>query len=509
MDFNGSSPLRRALGPMDATCVVIGAIIGVGIFFTPSRVAALAGCGSIALLAWGVGGAIALCGALTFAELGARYPHAGGQYEILRDAYGPFLAFLFVFCNATATQAGAIAIIALLCAQNMVLAVGGQALDTPWLMMLASLLIVSVTIANAMGVRWGASIQNVTVIAKLLTLLLIAALAMSSPDADSATVDHHPVIAPIALVPDGPDEAETSRGFGARELSFGGLLMLFAAIVPSFFAYGGWQHALWIAGEVRHPQRNLPLSIIGGVVVVVFVYLLTNWSFLRLMGYDAVRDSQALAADAVARVWPAWGGRATAGAVAVSAFGVLNAQLLSGPRLIYRMSVDGRFFSWFGKVSARHATPAAAILLLGAMGLTLLLLAGCFSARAIDAIDRLTTGAVFIDGVFFVLTAVSLFILRRRDAAVNGIATTHVIGTGGANPGATDPLDLDARYAPLRRFRLGYPVVPAIFALGEIGIIIGAYTAPGTRGAVLIGLGWIIGAALLYFFLFRRPRQLL
>jgi len=171
-----ASGLKRVLGPVDATCVVVGAIIGVGIFFTPSRVAELAGSGSPAMWTWAIGGGIALLGALTFAELGGLYPRSGGQYDVLRDAWGTLPAFLFVFCNATAVQAGAIAIIAVVCAQHLGIAVGTSpgALATT---VIAALLILGLVAANGVGVRWGARIQNLTVLAKVATLMGVTALA--------------------------------------------------------------------------------------------------------------------------------------------------------------------------------------------------------------------------------------------------------------------------------------------------------------------------------------------
>ena len=296
--------LKRVLGPIDATCVVVGAIIGVGIFFTPSQVAEIAGSGRVALLAWAVGGAIALAGALTFAELGGLYPRTGGQYEILRDAYGPLPGFLYVFCNATAIQAGAIAIIAVVCSQHLAGALGKEITSTVHLISISSILIVGLTMANAAGVRWGVGIQNLTVLAKVATLLVVTLLAASAAPAAFETA------------------AEATEG-GAE--SPGLVRLIFMALVPAFFAFGGWQHALWIAGEVRQPRRNVPLSIVGGVMVVVIVYLLVNWAYLRLLGYEGVTGSTALAADAVARVWPGAGRQIVAAAVAISAFGVLNA----------------------------------------------------------------------------------------------------------------------------------------------------------------------------------------
>ena len=450
---NGSNHgLRRVLGPIDATCIVVGAIIGVGIFYTPSQVAAIAQSPGMALTAWAIGGGIAMLGALTFAELGSFYPRPGAQYEILRDAYSPLPAFLFVFCNATAVQAGAIAIIAVICVKHLGVAVGNEITGTFALTLSSAGLIVGLTAANVLGVRWGARIQNLTVYAKVLTLIVVTILAMMT-DA--------PVTEVIAS--ESSDRSDPDRF---------PIVLIFAALVPAFFAFGGWQSALWMAGEIRQPKRNVPLAIVGGVLIVVTVYLLVNWAYLRLLGYQAVVDSNALAADAVARVWPQIGARLAGAAVAVSAFGVLNAQLLAGPRLIYSMAKDGRFFGVFARVNARSATPLAAIVLLGSMALVLLIAAGQ------DVIGTLTTGVVFIDSIFFAMTGFALIVLRKR------------------RPGIERPVRVP-----------GYPVVPLLFVLGELCILAGALLYSERRITALIGVGWIVGATLLYFLFFRGPRR--
>ena len=444
--------LKRVLGPVDATCIVIGAIIGVGIFFTPSQVAEVAGSGGMALTAWAIGGAIALMGALTFAELGGLYPRTGGQYDILRDAYSPLPAFLFVFCNATAIQAGAIAVIAIICAKHLGVAVGHQMTSTFALTLSAAGLIVGLTAANALGVRWGSRIQNLTVYAKVLTLIVVTILAMMT---DAPVTE--------AVVSESTEHSDSGRS---------PIVLIFAALVPAFFAFGGWQSALWMAGEIRQPKRNVPLAIVGGVLVVVTIYLLVNWAYLRLLGYDGVVGSQALAADAIAQSWPNTGRHIAGAAVAISAFGVLNAQLLGGPRLIYSMANDGRFFQLFARINARFRTPLAAIVLLGVMALVLLIAAGQ------HAVDKLTTGVVFIDSVFFALTGLALIVLRKR------------------------------RPRAERSVRVpGYPVVPLLFVLGVLCILGGALFYSEQRITVLIGIGWILGATLLYFLFFYGSRR--
>ena len=467
----------RVLGSIDAACVVIGAIIGVGIFFTPTSVAKLAGSGELAMAAWALGGLIALCGALTFAELGARFNAAGAQYEIIRTAWGPLIGFLFVFNISTVIVPGATAIIAIICARNLGLALGVDldAADTSGLELLVSALgvpiepgtlgavpILSVSAAlviglmgaNLAGARWGAGIQNVTVYAKVVTLLAVTVLAIGWGGAGTRA----------ASVPVSDLTAGLSPVAG-----------VLAALVPAFFSYGGWQQALWISGEVREPRRTLPRAIITGTVVVIVVYLLANWAYLRLLGEAGVMASQGrLAADAVGAVMPGWGARLIAAAVAVSSFGILNVEFLTGPRLTYAMSRDGFFFQIFGRLDPRFGTPGPAIVLLGVTTLILLFAAGE------NGVNRLLNGVVFVDGVFFILTALALFVLRHKTAQQDH-AHVHF-------------------RTPL------YPFVPLFFVLGEVGVVVGAYLDREVRVASLIGAAWIVAGAAVYAIWFRHAR---
>lgn len=435
-----TSQPARVLGTFDATSVVIGAIIGVGIFFTPSQVASVAGSAQMAMIAWIVCGVIAMLGALTFAEIGGLYPINGGQYAALRDAFGKPVGFVFVFCNATGVQAGAIGIIALICAAHIGVAVNGEA-AAGWLQLgMAAALIVGLMVANGVGVRWGSGIQNITVIAKIITLVGIAIVAMRSPNPTPA--------------PPTPEAGATAAGF---------VPILFASMIAAFFSFGGWQSALWVAGEVRRPQRTVPLAIVGGVAVVMVVYLAANWAYLHLLGYTGVVESDALASDAVATVWPGFAERLIGAAVAVSSFGVLNSQLLSGPRLISGMAQDAAPIGIFARTHARLGTPLAAIGLLGGLALVLLLSIGE------NGLDRLLTGVVVIDSVFFALTGLSVIVLRRKRAEA---------------------------HRPVRV--PGFPVVPALFSLMVFGLVVGSYVEPSVRITLLFALGWIITGALVY-----------
>jgi APA family basic amino acid/polyamine antiporter len=303
-------------------------------------------------------------------------------------------------------------------------------------------------VANGLGVRFGSGIQNLTVFAKIATLVAVTGIAAFF---DPETASRDPDVV-----------AAGSSGLGV-------VALIFAALVPAFFTFGGWQHALWMAGEVRRPRRDVPLSIVVGVLVVIVVYLMVNWAYLELLGYEGVVGSEAIAADAVAVVFPGGGRRLIAGAVAVSAFGVLNAQLLSGPRLLYGMARDGRFFRTFAQVHARFRTPVPAIVLLGLMACTLLVAAGG------RGLGQLLAWVVVIDGVFFALTGAALIVLRHKRSE------------------ADRPVRV-----PL------YPLVPLLFVAGEVGVVTGAALDPQLRLPALVGAGWIAIAMAFYLIWFRR-----
>lgn len=452
VDERGDRGLRRELGVWDAIAVVVGAIVGVGIFFTPSRVVTLAGSGGGAMTAWVLGGIAAMSGALTFAALGMKFPRNGGQYVALREAYGPGLGFVYVVCNATAIQGGAIALIALVCVHNT-----AEALAMPGLSPMAAgagagAFIVSLCAANILGVRWGKRIQNATAIAKVCTLLVIVAVASIFSERTAAEV--------FAVT------SEADRGW---------VQGVVAALVPVMFTFGGWQQVLWLGGEVKEPSKTLPRSVIVGVAAVVVIYILVNGAYLAMLGPARVSASAALAAEAVGEVAGDVGGRMVAAGVAVSAFGVLNAQLLSGPRLVLALARDGNFFARFGRLHPRFATPAWAIALLGGVAGFILLAAG---ESGISAIDQILTGVVLVDGLFFALTGLAVPVLHARAKRRGEDVSWGMTGL----------------------------VAALMFVAVEVGVVIGAWLDPQVRAASLVGLAWIVAAVTLYVLRFKRPR---
>lgn len=432
--MSAPAPLRRVLGLGDTTAVVVGAIIGVGIFFTPSQVAKLAGDEPTALALWGLGGVIAALGAFTFADLGRRYPRAGGQYDVLRDAWGPLPGFLYVFSSVTATECGSVAIIAWYCAQNLAAAAGTEL--APGVNLVAALgLIGGLSLANAVGVRAGASVQNATAVLKVVTLLAIVGLALAVPDAPAA--------------PAAPAAGEHG-------------VALLAGLLPALFAYGGWQQALWVGGEVKDPERTLPRAILIGVAVVIALYMGAAWAYFRLLGYDGVVGAGALAFEAVGAHWPGMGARVAAGAVGLSAFGVLNAQILTAPRLVWALAEDGRFFSVFRRVHPKTGTPVPAIVFIGGLGAALLVAAGA------EAVDRVTAWVVAVDALVFAFTAFALVKFQARERA------------------------------------WGWTTAAAIaFAVLELGAVAGAMASEAVRGAALAGAAWLGVGVVLYVARFR------
>ena len=457
MNKDQSNP-QAVLGPFSATCIVVGAIVGIGIFFTPKTVALVTGSSSLALTTWAIGGFIALMGALTYAELGSRCRRNGGQYEILRDAWSAPVGFAYVFCNATIIQAGAIAIIAFITATNFGVAIQGESLANITNFIMAAVIIMGLTLANAAGVRWGSGIQNATVIAKILTLLVITGLAIAAPTATE-----------IALNADAQKAIDVIKDSSP-------IALIFAGLVPVFFSFGGWQHGLWIGGEVKQPQRNIPLAIIVGLIVVTTVYLLANWAYFRLLGFEGVANSQALAADAVGNRWQGIGKKIVGFAIAASGFGVLNAQLLCGPRLISGMAREGKFFRVFSNVSKTTHTPLPAIFMLGSLGLVILSVAG-----NPDRIDTVLNGVVLVDTVFFFVTGMAIFRLRQKSSR-----------------GEIEPSSFRVPF---------YPVVPILFLVGELLVLTGAFMVDKYRSGAWIGLIWIVAALLFYMFFFRDGRH--
>jgi APA family basic amino acid/polyamine antiporter len=376
--------LPRTLSRFDATMIVMGTIIGIGIFFTPARVLLVTGNPARALASWGLGGVVALTGAFTFAQLGLLLPHAGGPYVYLREGLGRPVAFLYGWMSLMAIVSGAIAVIGFTFAEHLALLLPDALATEGTRRAVAVALVASLTLVNVVGMHWGARVQNVVTVLKVASLLGIIAVGLwkgSEPALSAAPLEG----------------AETaSRSFAAGVL---------AGMVGVMFSFGGWQNLNNVAAELKDVRRDLPWAIVAGVVGVAAVYLLANFAMLRLLPADELARSPVPAAAALEHAIGPTAGAVTAALILCSAFGIVNGLLLSFPRVYYAMGRDGLLFASFGRVHRRFRTPAVAVLAQGAIATAMLFVGGY--AQLLDYV-------VFADWVFFFLGGVALFRIRRR-----------------------------------------------------------------------------------------------
>jgi basic amino acid/polyamine antiporter, APA family len=437
---------RRALGPFDATMVVVGGIIGSGIFINPYIVAQRLSSGGLVLAAWIAGGAIALSGAFAFAELGALFPKAGGEYVYLREAYHPGVAFLFGWASLLIIQSGGLAAVAITFAQYTLRLFGGDAARaTP----LAVASIALVAAVNYFGVKPGSRLLNVLVVAKIGTLaaLIGGGLFLSRQAPGPAAT------AGVSAYPGGS-----------------GLVAFGAALIPILFTYGGWQSANIIAEEMRDARKTLPRALVAGTFIVIAIYLLANVVYLAALTREGLAATKTPAADAVLRIFGPGADRLISATIAVSGFGFLDLTLLTQTRIYYAMGADRVFFRGLGRLHPRFQTPSLAILLQAVWGIVLVL-TGTYA----DLVDSV----VFGDWIFFTLTVAAVFLFRR------------------VHPVASRPPD---------SFRTpGYPWFPAFFVVTGIAAVASAVASNPKR--TLIGTALLATGVPVYAFFARRRSQ--
>jgi len=434
---------KRALGPFDATMVVIGGIIGSGIFINPYIVAGRLDSPALVLAAWAAGGAIALAGAFAYAELGALFPRVGGQYAYLRDGLHPLAGFLYGWALLAVIESGAIAAVAIAFA-SYTLRLVGQPSVSPIPLAIFALLILSAV--NFVGVKPGSRVLNVLVVLKIGALAILIVFGFLAPSHElwwSAT-------------------RASANADRSAILAFG------AAMVPILFAYGGWQNANYVAEEIENPQRNLPISIIGGTIAVVAIYILVNVVYLRALGLEGLAATTTPAADAARRMFGPLGDRFVTAAIAISTFGFLDLAILAPTRVYYAMAADGSFFPALAQLHPRFRTPGVAIAVQTAWS-CILTLSGTYG--------QLLNYVVFADWIFFGLTVSTVVVFRR----------TFPLARRG--PGFLAP---------------GHPILPVLFVLTAAAIVLSVILADprsASRGALLIAAGVPI------FYLFRRTAR--
>jgi basic amino acid/polyamine antiporter, APA family len=417
---------RRELGLLDASVVVAGAIIGVGIFANPSSVARIVADPSLIVIAWGAGGLLALLGGFAYAELASRLPYVGGQYVYLARAYHPVVGFLYGMALLFIINGGAIAAVAILFASYVDSSF--IPLGPAGVRVMAAATLIVLTAINAAGIRASKRFNNALMAAKVGGILALIALAFFAP-ASPAPRDAPGPAPPLSAWP--------------------GLLL--TALVPIMFAYGGWQNCGSVAGEIKDPARNLAWANVIGVLVVIVLYIGLNLAYLHVLAPERIAASPAVAFEMARSVAGASGARLVAALILASALGFLSVIILTAPRLYYAMARDGVFFRRAGSLHPRFRTPTFTLWLQAAVSIALLLT---------NTYDQLLSFVVFADWLFFGLTVGALFVLRRR-----------------AEP--------QGRLVAMP----GHPVTTSIFVLAAAGIVANsffAYTTQSLAGTAIL-----------------------
>jgi APA family basic amino acid/polyamine antiporter len=414
----------RRLGLFDAVMIVMGGIVGAGIFANPSEVAHRVHTPFLILGVWIIGGLFAMCGAFIWAELASRLPGTGGQYLYLREAYHPAVAFVYGWGLLLVTQTGGMAAVAVIFASYFRELVGVDWNGNG----IAAAVLLGLTAINCLGVRAGSNVQSLFMLLRIGAIggLVLLGFALGG---------HPPASKPAPATP----------------VSFGLLKNIGSAMVPIAFAYGGWQTATFVAGEMGDARRDLSRGLLLGMAGVVALYLAVNFLCLRVLGPAGLDATTAPASEVMRAALGARGAHWIAAGIAVSTLGFLSQSMLTAPRVYYAMARDGLFFASVGKLSKRSRTPVVAIVL---QGLAAIIIA-CSGTYG-----EILNFEVTVDFIFFAATAASLFVLRRRR-----------IGS-----------DAAIFCAP------GHPFTTILFVLSCVGIVVSAIVASPANSGIALGV---------------------
>jgi APA family basic amino acid/polyamine antiporter len=448
-----SHGLARRLGLFDATMIVMGGIVGSGIFINPSVVARQVHTPFLILGAWLAGGAVALAGAFVYAELAARRPRVGGQYAYLRDAFHPSVAFLYGWALLLVIQTGGMAAVAVTFARYFAELTRVGLPD--WVV--AALTLALLTIVNCLGVRSGSNVQSLLMVLKILAvaaLILCGVFAVAEP---------RPLMQGALL--DRPVSLGLLAGFGA-------------AMTPVMFAYGGWQTASFVAGEMREPRRDLPRGLLIGVCGVILLYTLVNLACLRALGAEGLAQTTTPASEVMRLAFGSRGAALIAVGIAISTLGFLSQSMLTAPRVYFAMAEDGLFFKAVARLDGRTRAPVVAIALQGLLAAVI-----AVSGRY----EQILNYVVSVDFIWFGLTALSLFVFRRAGSRMEETSDGAALG--------------DARQA----FSVpGHPLTTALFA-AACALIVAATVYQYPRYSA-IGLVIVVSGIPVYF-LWRSRRR--
>jgi amino acid transporter len=429
---------RQTLSVTDACAMIVGLIVGAGIFGTPSIVAGAVGDESTLYMVWIAGGVFSIIGALCYAELATAFPSAGGEYHFLQRAFGRSLAFLYGWARMTVIVAGSIAVFAYLFGDYLsrVINLGAHS-SAIW----AALVVVVLTGVNYCGIREGKATQNVFTVLEVggLVLIIVAGLFFAAPPAAAV-----PAVA-------GADQPwYMGAGIGS-------------AMIFVLFTYGGWNDAAYISAEVRNRDRNMVRALLIAISVVALLYVLVNFAYLKGLGYDQMARSNAVAADLLKAVWGPTGEKVIAIMIAIAALTSVNGSMIVGARSNYALGRDWPMLSYLGKWHEASGSPRNAMLVQGAIALALVGLGTIQNS----GFKGLVEYSLPVFWGFFLLTGIALFVLRAKE------------------PDAPRPFKV-----PM------YPVVPAIFVLMCGYLLYSSLTYHRTHA--LVGLGVLaVGAVVL------------
>jgi len=428
MSTDNTATPRQTLSVTDACAMIVGLIVGAGIFGTPSIVAGAVGGEATLYAVWIAGGIFSIIGALCYAELATAYPSAGGEYHFIRRAYGSSLAFLYGWARMTVIVAGSIAVFAYLFGDyfSRVINLGAYS-SAIW----AAVIVIVLTYVNYRGIREGKATQNLFTVLEVggLVLIVVAGLIFAAP--------------PQAAAPAAGADQPWYMGAGI------GSAMIFV-----LFTYGGWNDAAYISAEVRDRERNMVRALLLAITIVALLYVLVNAAYLKGLGYDAMARSNAVAADLLKAVWGTAGEKLIAVMIAIAALTSVNGSMIVGARSNYALGRDWPLLGWIGRWDESSGSPRNAMLAQGAIALALVGLGAVQNA----GFKGLVEYSLPVFWGFFLLTGIALFVLRVKD------------------PDAPRP------------FRVpGYPVVPALFVLMCAYLLYSSLTYHRTHA--LVGLG--------------------
>jgi amino acid transporter len=476
MSKNPSGGLVRALGPVTATAVVVGTTIGSGVFKKPQIIAEKVDHFGLIALLWILGGVLVLLGALAYAELAVLFPKAGGNYVFLREAYGRLAGFLWGCVEFLIIRTASIAALATIFTESLNDVISDPALAeslglsqavrmSPWAQhCLTAAVIIALGIVNVRGVKWGGGLQLAITLVKVGSLLAI----VTFPFVLSAFLTTAPRPQPANLTPAWPSDWSGVR-FGQLGAAFLGVL----------WAYHGWMQVAPVAEEVTHPQRNLPIALLAGVGIIIFLYLGANLAYSLIIPLPelAALKGTTTAAEFGRRMLGPVGGAAASAAVMISVFGALNGNLLTGPRVLFALGEDGLAPAALGRVHPRFHTPAAAILVESGWSALLVIAVAVLTGIGVldpnkSHFDILTDFAMFGAILFETLAVVSIFVFRQR------------------LPNADRPYRCP-----------GYPVVPILYTIMPGFIVVNTLVQKDARVEAYTALGFVAISAVAYWVL--------